>query len=76
MARVPKKLGAKSLPEGPEFKGRDVWKHTKGDDAATTLSHISILGQRHPNDFRMHAGGYYSIPAEKKPKKAAAKKPK
>lgn len=73
MAKVPKKLGKGAIPEGPEFKGRDVWKHTKGDDAATTLSHISILGQRHPNEFRMHAGGYYSVPTAKK---ASTKKTK
>ncbi len=56
---APKKL--QNIPDRPEFEGRDVYKHTVGDDKAATAAKLAKLGETNPNDLRIHAGGYYSV---------------
>ena len=63
---LPKKLQLKSVPKGEEFAGRDVWKHSVGDDPKVMAAHYQKLSDDNYNDLMMHSGGYYSVP--KKPK--------
>lgn len=65
---APKKL--QDIPNRPEFKGRNVYKHTAGDDKEATAAHLDKLGKSNTNDLTIHAGGYYSTPKKtKKPTK-------
>lgn len=63
---LPKKLQVKAVPKGEEFAGRDVWKHSVGDDAKAMAQHYQSLSDEHYNDLMMHVGGYYSVPKKTK----------
>lgn len=63
---LPKKLQLKDVPKSPEFAGRDVWRHTAGDNPEAFKANYQKLSDQDYNGLRMHAGGYYSIPKKTK----------